>query len=147
MSENLDERDFAIIDELKKNSKLSEKRLARKTNIPMTTVHNRIKKLIELDVIENYTVRLNYKKLGMPLTAYVLLKTLPGVDQKKILIEISKMPNIREVAMITGEFDILFKVKVKSMEELNKIVVQNLRKQKTIGETRTIISYETIEVL
>ncbi len=147
MSENLDERDFAIIDELKKNSKLSEKRLARKTNIPMTTVHNRIKKLMELDVIENYTVRLNYKKLGMPLTAYVLLKTLPGVDQKKILIEISKMPNIREVAMITGEFDILFKVKVKSMEELNKIVVQNLRKQKTIGETRTIISYETIEVL
>ena len=56
------------------------------------------------------------------------------------------MPSIYEVAMVTGEFDILFKVKIKTMEELNKIVVQTLRKQKTVGETRTMISYETIEV-
>ena len=147
MSENLDEKDFAIIDELKKNSKFSEKKIAKKTNIPMTTVHNRIKKLRELNIIENYTIKLNYTKLGMPLTAYVLLKTMPGVDQKEMLFKISKMPNIREVAMITGEFDILFKVKVKSMEELNKTVVQTLRKQKTVGETRTMISYKTIEKL
>ncbi|MFA5050359.1 MAG: Lrp/AsnC family transcriptional regulator [Candidatus Micrarchaeia archaeon] len=147
MSENLDEKDFAIIDELKKNARLSEKKIAKRTNIPMTTVHNRMKKLGGLGVIENYTLRLNYKKLDLPLTAYVLLKTLPGVDQKEMLIRISRLPYIREVAMVTGEFDILFKVRVKSMEELNKTVVQTLRKQKTIGETRTMISYETIEVL
>ena len=147
MNENLDEKDFAIIDELKRNSRLSEKKIAKKTNIPMTTVHNRIKKLRELDVLENYTIKLNYKKLGKPLTAYVLLKTLPGIDQKEVLLKISKMPNIREVAMVTGEFDILFKVMVRSMEELNQIVVQTLRKQKTVGETRTMISYETMELL
>jgi len=147
MSENLDEKDFAIIDELKRNSRLSEKKIAKRTNIPMTTVHNRIKKLIEFGIIEAYTIRLNHKKLGTPITAYVLLKTLPGVDQKEMLLKISKMPNIREVAMITGEFDILFKVKTTSMEDLNKIVVQTLRKDKMVGETRTMISYETIELL
>ena len=146
MSESLDEKDFAIIDELKKNARLSEKKIAKRTGIPMTTVHNRIKKLMELGIIEAYTIRLNHKKLGTPLTAYVLLKTLLGVDQKEMLIQISKMPSIYEVAMVTGEFDILFKVKIKTMEELNKIVVQTLRKQKTVGETRTMISYETIEV-
>ncbi len=147
MNENLDEKDFAIIEELKKNSRLSEKNIAKRTNIPMTTVHNRIKKLRELGIIEAYTIRLNHKKLGMSITAYVLLKTMPGVDQKEMLLKISKMPNIREVAMITGEFDLLFKVKVNSMEELNKTVVQTLRKEKTVGETRTMISYETIEIL
>ena len=47
--------------------------------------------------------------------------------------------------MITGEFDVLFKTRVKNMSELNKLVVQDLRKQKTVSETRTLISYETIE--
>ncbi len=144
---NIDEKDLAIIDELKKNSRMSEQKLARKTGIPMTTVHNRIKKLRETGIIESFSIRLNYEKLGKPIVAYVLVKLTAGVDQKIMIREISKMPNVKEVAMITGEFDIMFKVRVASMEELNKIVVQKLRKEKTVGETRTMISYETIEVL
>jgi len=145
MSVRLDEKDFAIIDELKKNSRLSEQKLARKTNIPMTTVHNRIKKLRAAKVIEGYTIKLNYVKLGKPIVAYILLKAVANADQKKLLEQVAKLPLVREVAMVTGEFDLLFKVKVSSMEELNEIVVQKLRKQKTVGETRTMISYETIE--
>jgi DNA-binding Lrp family transcriptional regulator len=143
----VDENDFAILDELKKNSKLSEQKISRKTGIPMTTVHNRIKKLRESGILENYTVRLNYAKLGRPIVAYVMLKAMPTADQKEMLLQISKIPNVCEVAMITGEFDLMFKVKIASMEDLNKLVVQNLRKQKTVGETRTMISYETIEIL
>lgn len=147
MTEKLDEKDFVILDELKKNSKLSEKKLARKTNIPMTTIHNRIKKLRELKIIENFTVKVNYEKLGKSLIAFILLKTMPGVDQKIMLNEIGKMPGIYEVAMITGEFDLLFKARVSSMEELNKIVVQNLRKDKRVGETVTMVCYELIEIV
>jgi len=141
----LDEKDFTILDELKKNSKLSEQKIARKTGIPMTTVHNRIKKLRASGLIKKYTIELDYEKMGLPLTAYVLLKTIQGADQKEVLTYISKLPQIYEAAMVTGEFDILFKARIASMDELNKVVVQNIRKKKTVGETRTMISYETIE--
>ena len=144
-NERFDEKDLVLIDELKKNSKLSEQKLARKTGIPMTTVHNRLKKLRDRGVIESYTLRLNYSRLGRPLVAFVLVKAMPGADQRELLLQISKMSHVAEASMITGDFDIVFKVRVASMEELNQMVVQKLRKQKNVADTRTMISYETIE--
>lgn len=145
MENNPDNKDLILIEELKKDARLSEQKLARKTGIPMTTVHNRLRKLREHGVIKGHTIRLDHAKLGRSMVAYVLVKAMPGVDQKKLLDTISKIPHICETAMITGDFDILFKARVASMKELNEIVVKGLRMEKNIGDTRTMISYETIE--
>ena len=59
---------------------------------------------------------------------------------------IANLPNIFEVAMITGEFDILVKARVQNMGALNELIVQHLRKQKDVNETRTMISYQTVEL-
>lgn len=144
MNEVIDEKDFAILDELKKNSKLSERKIAKKTNIPLTTIHNRIRKLRKIGVIESYTIKLNYKKLGKPLIAFVMLKVSCG-DQKEMFEQIAKLPNVYEVAMVTGEFDLLFKTRVASMDELNELVVQKLRKLKIVGDSRTLICYTLVE--
>ena len=145
MNEQLDDKDFAIIEELKKDSKLSEQKVAKKTGIPMTTVHNRIAKLRSSGVIEKFTIRLDYAKIGKPIAAFVLVKAINQADQKALLGQVSKIPNVYEVAMITGEFDILFKARVASMEELQDVVVGGLRKQKTVGETQTMVCYELFE--
>lgn len=141
----LDAKDSLIIGELKANSRLSEQKIARRTGIPMTTVHNRMKRLRESGIIESFTVKLNYQKLGKPLVAFVMLKAIHEADQRALLGQVAKIPGVFEAAMITGEFDILFKARVGSMDELNRIVVQGLRRQKTIGETRTMICYDIIE--
>ncbi len=145
MGERLDEKDFAIIEQLKKDSKFSEQKIARKTGIPMTTVHNRIVKLRASGVIENFTIRLDYAKIGKPIVAFVLLKATSQADQKELLGQISKIASVYEVAMVTGAFDILFKARVASMDELKNIVVGNLRKQKNVGETETMVCYELVE--
>ena len=141
----LDDNDFLIIEALKKDSKLSEQKIAKKTGIPMTTVHNRIKKLREKGIIEFFTIRINYKKIGKPIVAYVHVKIIHGADQKKMLDEIAKIPEVSEVAMVTGEYDLIFKARVASMEELQEIVIKHLRKEKNVGETMTMIAYETLE--
>ena len=140
---DVDSKDLMLIEELKRNSKLSEAKLAKRTNIPMTTVHNRIRKLRELGVIRSYTIKLDYAKLGTPLVAYALIKTAPGSDPKELLKWILMMPRVVEAAMIAGEHDIFIKVQVASMEELNDVVVEGLRKQRMIAQTRTMISYRT----
>ncbi len=142
----IDEKDRAILAELRREGGLSEQKLARKTGIPMTTVHNRLVKLKQGGVITQYTVRLDFAKLGQPITAYVLVKAAPQADQQKLMEQIATLPNIFEVAMITGEFDILVKARVASMTALNELIVQNLRKQKAVNETRTLISYQTKEL-
>ena len=142
---HLDEKDLAIIGELSKNSRLSEKKVAQKTRIPMTTVHNRIKKLVESGIVRSYSLVLDFEKMGRPITAFVMVKAAAKADQKKLLNYIAGKPAVFEAAMITGEFDVLFKARVENMNELNKLVVQELRKSELISETRTMISYETIE--
>lgn len=144
MSE-IDEKDLMIISELKKDARLSEKKLAQKTKIPITTIHNRLKKLFAAGVIKGSTLIVDYLKLGKNITAFVLVRASSQSDQKELLDYVAKLPNVYEAAMITGEFDILFKTRVESMEELKKMVVQGLRKHKSVTETRTMISYETIE--
>jgi len=145
MAENLDDKDMEIIEALRHNSSLSEQKIAKKTGIPMTTVHNRTKKLRETGVIEGYSLRLNHAKMGTPLTAYVLLKAINQADQNELLEFVSKIPQVCEAAMVTGDFDILLKARIASMEELNRIVVAGLRKHKGVGESITMISYRTVE--
>ena len=141
-----DARDLSLLGELRKDASLSEKKLAKKTRIPVTTVHNRLKRLNLERVITQYTVRIDFSKLGQPITAYVLVKAAPQADQKKLMDHIANLPNIFEVAMITGEFDILVKARVQNMGALNELIVQHLRKQKDVNETRTMISYQTVEL-
>jgi len=145
MAEAVDEKDRIIIGELSKNARLSEKKLAQKTGIPMTTVHNRLKKLVQDKVITGSTLRLDRAKLGLPITAFVLVKAAAKADQKKLLDYVFSKASVQEAAMITGEFDVLFKTCVSGMDELNKLVVQDLRKSELVSETRTLISYETRE--
>lgn len=144
--ELLDEKDIALIEELKRNSRLSEQKLARKTSIPMTTVHNRLRKLRGLGVISGYTIRLDYAKLGRPLVAYMLVKTAPGADQKQVFDRISRLPHVCEAAMVAGEYDVVLKARVASLRELNEGVVRGLRGERAVADARAAISYETVEI-
>ncbi len=145
-STGIDGKDRAILAELRRDGGLSEQKLAKKTGIPMTTVHNRLVRLKASGILTQYTVRLDFAKLGQPITAYVLVKAAPQADQRKLMEYIATLPNIFEVAMVTGEFDILMKARVSSMQALNELIVQNLRTQKAVNETRTMISYRTEEL-
>jgi Lrp/AsnC family transcriptional regulator for asnA, asnC and gidA len=146
MDERLDEKDLALIEELRKDSGLSEAKLAGKTSIPMTTVHNRLRKLRGLGVIRGSTILLDYAKLGRPLTAYVLIKAAPGADSKLMLSHVSSMPGVCEAAVVAGaEFDIIFKIRAASIDTLNSMVVDGLRKQKSVIDARLMVSYERID--
>ena len=145
MAKELDDKDLEIIAALSKNARLSEKKIAKKTHIPMTTVHNRMQKLTSGGIITGSTLRLDYAKLGKSITAFVMVKVSPQTDQKDILEYVFRKQQVQEASMITGEFDVIFKARVSNMDELNQLIVQDLRKQRGVSETRTMISYETLE--
>jgi DNA-binding Lrp family transcriptional regulator len=58
---------------------------------------------------------------------------------------VSEVIRMCEAAMVTGDFDLMLKARIADMEELNKVVVANLRKHRGIGESITMISYRTVE--
>ncbi len=141
----MDEKDERILDILKENSKLSTQQISKKSSIPITTVHHRIKKLEKDEVIKKYTVVLDNKKIGKALSAYILI----SVDYK-LLKQIKKRQQdlarklvshyaIEEAATVTGETDIIIKVRAKDMDELNSLIEEYIRTITGVDKTRTLV--------
>ena len=60
---NTDKTDEKIVLKLLENSRISLKELGSKLKLSPLTIKNRIKKLIEKDVIKNFMISLNFNKL------------------------------------------------------------------------------------
>lgn len=140
-----DEKDLALIRELKKDSRLSEQKLAGKTGIPMTTVHNRLRKLRGLGVIKGYTIKVDHAMLGRPLTAFVQIKAAPGADRRGLLCHIASMEEVDEASLISSEWEIILKARVPSLNYLDSVFVEGLRRIAAVSEARALISFESIE--
>jgi Lrp/AsnC family transcriptional regulator for asnA, asnC and gidA len=143
--EKLDEKDQKILNVLIENSSLSTQKIAKKTNIPITTVHNRIRKLREIGVIKGYTVILDQKKLGKNIFAYILVdvdnKVLKSgkMSQEELSKKIKNIDIVEEISVIGGVSDIILRVGVKDIEQLNDFIMNKLRAFDAVESTRTMI--------
>jgi len=141
----LDSKDLKILQILKENSNLTTSKISKKTAIPITTVHNRIKKLEKFEVIKNYTIVLDNKKIGRPLGAYILItvdyKILKekGISQYNVAEKIKKFDFVEDVSMITGQSDIIAKIRVKDIDEASNFVTKELRNIDGIEKTQTLM--------
>ncbi|AEH24999.1 Lrp/AsnC family transcriptional regulator [Pyrococcus yayanosii] len=147
MSEILDEIDKRLLEELKRNARENIASLSKKLGIPRTTVHYRIKRLIEEGIIERFTIKPNYKKLNLGTTAFILVRYDPdsGLTQREVAEQIAKIPGVYEVHIIAGEWDLLIKVRAPSAEDIGKIVIDKLREIKGVGQTVTMVSFVTVK--
>lgn len=145
MTLRIDEKDRAIIHQLLEDSRQTTYMLGKKTGLPMTTVHNRITKLKKMGIIVHYTVRLDYKKLGRPILAYVGIsveyKTSGGkrLSQEGIAQQIKKLEGVQDVSILAGGMDIMIKVLATDIEDLNKLVTERLRNIEGVDKTQTSI--------
>jgi len=146
---NLDEKDYVILDALKHNGRFSSQQISKKTKLPISTVHNRIKKMGQLGVIRGYTVLVDQKRTGM-IGAYVLVVVNyhppdgSTIDQYELAKKIKQISCVEEVSMTTGATDIVVKVQSKNMDELNEFVTKQLRNFKGVDKTQTLVVLNSI---
>ena len=141
----INKKDIKILRLLKQNSKFTNEEISKKIGIPVTTVHNRIKRLEKLGIIKNYTVILDNKKLGKEIYAYILItvdyKILKqkGISQHDLARILKKYPFVETVSMITGVSDIIMLVSVENIDQLDELVTTELRNIDGIEKTQTAI--------
>lgn len=141
----VDKKDLLILSTLKQNSRLSSQQISRITRIPITTVHNRVKKLETLGIIKGYTLVIDHKKIGKELSAYILItvdyKLLKekGSSQHDLARLLAKNEYVEEVAMLTGVSDIIIRVRVSNIEQLDYFVTKYLRNIDGVEKTQTMI--------
>ena len=93
-------------------------------------------------LIERFTIEVNNKELGYG------VKSLTGVnmDSKKrdnIIQELFNIPGVREVSEVTGRFDILVTMYAENLNEMYRIVSDNIGKIDGIIGSESFIEMKT----
>ncbi|MDH7517198.1 MAG: Lrp/AsnC family transcriptional regulator [Candidatus Thermoplasmatota archaeon] len=143
----IDKKDEMILSELKKNARNSTKKISLNIGIPRVTVHDRIQKMIKNGIIKSFNVSIDYKKIGFGTEVFIFVSFLPNPDisQRQLAKTIAELPGVHEVHIISGEYDLLLKVRGKSLEDIGILVVDKLRQLKGVGRTLTFACFETVK--
>ena len=140
----MDENDKKILTELISNSRIPISKISSKTGIPDSTVSNRIKKLENNNIIEQYTTIINPEAIGIKVIAMIIIQT-ETEKHENVGIELPKLDKASQVYSISGEYDILIKVWAHTLEELNDIVNSEIRTIDGIEELRELIVMEKLK--
>lgn len=143
----IDGKDKLILDELTKDARIPTKRIAANLDIPRVTVHTRIEKMKHDGVIQQFTVVTDYKKIGLPVLAFVFVTFTPyeKLTQQELAETIAKIDNVYEVHLISGEWDILVKIRGESLDQIGKIVLEKIRMLHGVAKTITCPSFSSIK--
>jgi len=135
----LDKKDIKIIIALKQNSSESIRDIAKKTGLRPSTVHQRIQKLVKNEVIEKFTLKLDNKAVEENFIVFVLIKTEKDIENR-----VFNNKHIKEVFGVTGEYDIILKLKFKDVEEFNNFIIK-FRKDQGLRETMSMVATTTVK--
>jgi len=149
MEHRLDDKDLKILGLLQKNCKMTAKDVTKIIDSPVTTVFAKMRRMEELGVIKDYKAVLDAQKLDRGTTAFILAsvsyRLKGGVErsQRAIAQEIARFPEVQEVHIITGDWDLLIKVKEKDVGAIGRLVIDKLRTVAGIEKTLTCMVFET----
>ena len=141
----VDDKDLKILELLKSNARLTTKQISKKTLLPITTVHNRIKKLENLGVIKNYSVVIDHRKIGKTISAYILMNINyvylkeKNITQHQLAQQLASHPFVDKISMVTGETDMILKVIVNDVSQLDEFVTKYLRNIDGVQRTKTML--------
>ena len=143
----MDAKDERILGELMRDGRVSVVEVADRLDLPRATVQERVKKMVESGVIRRFAAIPDYAKTGRQVMAYVFVTfgSGGGLSQRKLAEEVSKLPGVFEVSVISGEWDILLKVRAGSVEEIGRLVVDKLRAMRGIEKTETCVAFQMIK--
>ncbi|MBU1886168.1 Lrp/AsnC ligand binding domain-containing protein, partial [Candidatus Micrarchaeota archaeon] len=69
----------------------------------------------------------------------VLIRAKPGANYSPTMDDMANREEIEDIGAIAGEFDLIVKIRVAGIKELDEFVFNYLRKFPTITQTQTLI--------
>ena len=141
----LDEIDRRLVTLLQADGRVSNAELARQVGMVPSGVLERVRKLEERGVILGYEARLDPRKLGAGLLAFVFVRSDERLGASGAARALAAIPEVQEVHDVAGEDCFLIKVRVADVEALGRLLRDKLGAIPAIRSTRTTIVLETIK--
>lgn len=76
-------------------------------------------------------------------TAFALITTVPK-EEKNVLKGLSAYPEIKKIWEVYGEYDIVAKIEIDTIDQLNLLVINKLRQVQGINKTITLLAFDQL---
>lgn len=139
---NLDEVDLKILDIITKNARIPFKDVAKEVGISRAAVHQRVNRMIDLEVITGSGYHINPKKVDFRTCTYIGIFLEKGGLFSEVVDRLKLIPEIVECHYTTGAYAIFIKVYAKDNEHLKTILSGEIQKIAGVASTETFISLE-----
>jgi len=141
----LDKIDLNILRLMQDNARISNADMARELGMAPSGVLERVKKLEQKGVIQQYTTRINPVALQQKMLAYIFMKASDGPGCNDTAQALAKIPEVQEVHHIAGDDCYLVKIRTYDSASLVGLMRNQFSQIPNLLSTRTTIVLETVK--
>jgi DNA-binding Lrp family transcriptional regulator len=138
-----DEVDRRLLKLLADDGRLSVAGLAEASGISRAGAYARLERLRADGLIEGFSARVNAGKLGLGITALVLISGRQPA-WRNLRQQLEGMPEVEYCAFTTGEYDALILVRVPDVETLRDVILERLQAMEEVRATQTIFVLDEV---
>jgi len=139
---NLDQIDLHILDIISKNARIPFKDVAAEVGVSRAAVHQRVNRMIDMEVITGSGYHIDPKKVDYKTCTYVGIFLEKGGFYDDVASMLQAIPEIVECHYTTGQYAIFVKVYARDNEHLKEILSDKVQKISGVSSTETFISLE-----
>lgn len=141
----VDQIDRRILALLSNNARITNKELAYSVELSPSSVHERMKRLIENGVLAGSHADICLDRFGLSIQAllFVQMSEHEKASLSRFLRDVLEIPEVRAAWMITGRFDALIELVARDTTHLHKVVVEKFSSREEIHRIETSIVFDS----
>ncbi|HKY90857.1 MAG TPA: Lrp/AsnC family transcriptional regulator [Nevskiaceae bacterium] len=143
----LDRTHLRILEALQADGRLSNVELAEKVGMSESPCFRRVKQLEGSGVISGYTAKLDQRKLGLPVTTFVLV-SMDKQDEKRreeFVRRVQAEPHIIECHAMTGAYDFLLKIVARNIDHFSELSMRGILRWPGVRDMESQFSLEVVK--
>ena len=139
----IDKLDLDILKILSKDSKTTFQEIAKKLMVSNTTIHVRVKRMQKLRIIKNFTISIDYYKLGFNYACYIGVYLDKASQYENVLSQLIKIDNITGLDFTTENLVCFCKIRAIDSNDARN-VISRIHKINGVNRTETFLSLEQL---
>lgn len=140
--EKIDNLDRKILEIIMRNARIASKDVAQECGVSRAAIHQRIQRMIDLNVITGSGYNVDPKILGYRTCTYIGVNLERGALYREVVPELEKIPEIVECHFTTGPYTILIKLFARDNEHLMELLNYKIQVIPGVVGTETLISLD-----
>ena len=140
--EKIDKLDLQIMEIISENARIPFKEVAAACGVSRAAIHQRVQRLIDMNVIVGSGYNVNPKSLGYKTCTYVGVRLEKGSMYKAVVAKLKDIPEIVECHFTTGPYTMLIKLYARDNEQLMDLLNNRIQGIPGVDSTETLISLD-----